>query len=307
MNKGTFLTMKALQYLMASIVLLLLALTSQLAAGAEGDRDKEHTDSNRRTVVLQGSNADHAAQIKRVLGKELPDDHTLKLVYIKVTRGTPSLGLVEVLQMATSLNAHGERDGIEIQRDSSFMAYLTRITPFVEGKRHGTERLYARGGHVRATVEWVDGVRHGLRRSLMADGSVQTELMFENGIPVGQSKSYNAEGKVIEVTDYENGKKHGKRTQYWPDNPDVVRRAIPYVDGEVHGLAREYHDNGQLSKEMPFKNGLLHGKERHFDEEGKPIRTRYWLEGDVVPQGVFDKEFAPNDVADEDTKQDNED
>ena len=287
---------------MPSMVMLLLAFPSQLAAGAEGD--KEDADSNRRTVVLQGSNPDHAAQVKSVLGKELPDDHTLKLVYIRVPGGTPSLGLVQVLQMATSLNADGERDGIEIQRDSTFRGPLTRITPFVEGKRHGSERLYARGGYVRATVEWVDGVRHGLRKSFRADGSVQSEVMFENGIAIGRSTSYNAEGKVIEVTDYESGEVHGKRTQYWPDNPDVVRRAILYVHGKVHGITREYHENGQLSKEMPFKNGVLHGKERHFDEEGKPIRTRYWLEGDVVPLGVFEKEFAPNDSANEDDEHD---
>ena len=58
------------------------------------------------------------------------------------------------------------------------------------------------------------------------------------------------------------------------------------VGGELHGLCRTWHYNGQLAEELRYRHGILHGISRQWDEKGRLLgsftmnhgtgRQRYW-------------------------------
>jgi len=109
-------------------------------------------------------------------------------------------------------------------------------------------------------------------------------------VPEGERKTFSPEGKLLEAVSFKEGKMDGERLQYWSGS-DQIRRSVPYDMSTVHGIVRDYHQNGKLRRELPYRNAMLHGIEKQFDEEGNLIRERYWLNDEAVARARFDQEF----------------
>ena len=60
---------------------------------------------------------------------------------------------------------------------------------------------------------------------------------------------------------------------------------IPLKEGIVHGIARGWHENGQLEVEEPFENGRSHGLRTRFHLNGKKRSQATIVEG--VLEGPF--------------------
>jgi antitoxin component YwqK of YwqJK toxin-antitoxin module len=41
----------------------------------------------------------------------------------------------------------------------------------------------------------------------------------------------------------------------------------PYVNGKIHGIAKEYYESGDLEWEIPYVNEKEHGVEKHYDSD----------------------------------------
>ena len=63
-----------------------------------------------------------------------------------------------------------------------------------------------------------------------------TECML-NGQVIGR-RAYDGDGRLVLETPLKNGKKHG-REYSWNEN-GTLESVEPYVDGKLHGLARQY-------------------------------------------------------------------
>jgi antitoxin component YwqK of YwqJK toxin-antitoxin module len=60
---------------------------------------------------------------------------------------------------------------------------------------------------------------------------------------------------------------------------------IPVKDGQVHGLARGWHDNGQLEVEEPFEEGSSHGLRTRWHPNGQKRSEANIVRG--VLEGTF--------------------
>ena len=69
--------------------------------------------------------------------------------------------------------------------------------------------------------------------------------------------------------------------QYSSIDKVVIRRAfyesgalrweIPYVNGNMHGIARFYYASGALRRETPYVTGRMHGIEREYNKDTSNI------------------------------------
>jgi len=57
---------------------------------------------------------------------------------------------------------------------------------------------------------------------------------------------------------------------------------IPLVNGQVHGIQREWHPNGQLYCETPLVNGRIHGITKFWVSDGKLWSIEKWHQGQKV-------------------------
>lgn len=60
---------------------------------------------------------------------------------------------------------------------------------------------------------------------------------------------------------------------------------VPLKEGVVHGMARGWHDNGQLEVEEPFENGFSHGLRTRWHPNGKKRSEATIVHGEL--HGAF--------------------
>ena len=126
--------------------------------------------------------------------------------------------------------ANGERAGKWVRRELS--GYMWE-TPYVDGKKHGTEFLRDPDGAMLRETPYVDGERHGT-------------AFFHYGA-----------GKLVE-TPYVNGKEHGTKVSHLADGGLIE---TPYVNGKEHGTAfyrrpgRLHRGNNPLRQRRTARHG----------------------------------------------------
>jgi hypothetical protein len=91
----------------------------------------------------------------------------------------------------------------------------------------------------------------------------------------------------------------------YEESPVLGRSEISYREGMQHGLARDWYPSGVLKGESVFFQGVLHGMTREFDEDGRLmtevryeygiriLSRRFGLDGRIVEE----EELDPNDEA----------
>ena len=47
---------------------------------------------------------------------------------------------------------------------------------------------------------------------------------------------------------------------------------LPYKNGQMDGVAKEYYPSGKIKIEEPYKNGQIDGVAKAYDESGKVIQ-----------------------------------
>lgn len=272
-------------------------LTARPAAGGE-EKEEENEKKGPRLILLEPGDPTptdfHHRQgprgiIRRIdtFRKKLPEEHKAKIVVEKFFN--MNYGKVDDrIARMVPLDEKDRRDGTELIFRKG---RLHREVPWVEGVRHGTETVYGtRRRKPAKTVPWKKGKVHGEVKTYYPDGKVMSEASYVDGKLQGLSKSYSPEGKVIKVVPYRNGKRHGTMVDYWPKT-GKKKKIVPCVEGKVEGTAKLYYEDGTLKAEIPFRNDSRHGIEKTYDEDGKLERRRYWLDGELVPEGVFEEKY----------------
>lgn len=66
----------------------------------------------------------------------------------------------------------------------------------------------------------------------------------------------------------------------------LIKRNL-YKNGLMHGVQREWHENGLLSRESPYKEGVMHGTFRKWDEAGNLV-ARYDIQIGKGTKKIYD-------------------
>jgi antitoxin component YwqK of YwqJK toxin-antitoxin module len=86
-----------------------------------------------------------------------------------------------------------------------------------------------------------------------------------NGQVVGQ-RSYDWAGTLRMETPLKHGKKHGRESVWYEDG--ALELIEPYVDGQIHGLAKQYGRNGKIIGIYRFVRGTGYDIWRYEEQDG---------------------------------------
>jgi len=175
---------------------------------------------------------------------------------------------------------------------------LKNKSTFRKGELHGDWYSYFKNGKLTLMGQYKNGLKSGPWISNFENGKTKDVITYkvikvktgsrrssmtrrvdlqsqEHGYCVSfSSKDYakTEEGK------YKNGKKHGTWTAYHPGGriPAVVTQ---YKNGTLHGIMRQFSKRGKVLQEMAFKEGMKHGLFVVYDNNGKPIIKKEFING----------------------------
>lgn len=226
--------------------------------------------------------------------EQLPEGHTLSVrlgAFYDWGHSASSDEQEPYVRSIVAVDAEGRRQGTEYAYAHNARDPI-QITPWRDGHKHGTEVAYNINPRFKtAEIEWVDGRMHGVRRTFHPDGTIQSETPYHEGEQHGQAKSYAADGTVIRVSTMHEGVRHGEMIDYWAST-GKPRRVLRYDRGTVQGTVREFHENGQLRREIPFVDDMMHGEETRYTADGEPERSQFWIRGDLVTRSEFELRFG---------------
>ena len=103
-----------------------------------------------------------------------------------------------------------------------------------------------------------------------------------NGEVVGR-RSYNEDGQLVIETPLKNGLKHG-REYYWDDD-GTLNLIEPYVNGKIHGTAKQYGRNGKVIGTYTIRHGTGYDIWRVEDEDGAIHISEIHSLKDGLPHG----------------------
>ena len=91
----------------------------------------------------------------------------------------------------------------------------------------------------------------------------------------GIQNRFYLHGSLYSQIPYVYGKREGTAFTYYPSHSDIkpaVWKEQPYVNNELNGICKRYHENGKLQAEYEYKNGLPSIGMKEFYESGKPVK-----------------------------------
>jgi antitoxin component YwqK of YwqJK toxin-antitoxin module len=142
----------------------------------------------------------------------------------------------------------------------------------LNGKPHGTERVWHKNGTLVRESKFISGVRNGKRVEWFNNGQIKREETYVNG---------KLEG--IALRWYENGQKRWERN---------------FVKGVLESKLSGWHENGTKSREDIYVTGKLEGVSRGWDNDGKRIWLVNFSNGEQVGRRnpIYSVPFIPEEV-----------
>ena len=171
--------------------------------------------------------------------------------------------------------------------------------------RTGTAKRFEKGN--RLEVPYVNGKMHGTIKIYDKDENlIQTDEMYA-GMKHGVTKTFNTKGEIIGVMPYKNDFLNGK-VEYYPTHdgkpaqPFGVKQVTDYKNGSREGLSLVYHANGKIRQETQYKNNKENGYDRLYDTQGNILIDSTFKDGKMVESYCFWKDgrkrkLTPSELA----------
>lgn len=96
----------------------------------------------------------------------------------------------------------------------------------------------------------------------------------------GIQKRYYRHGNLYSEIPYTNGKRIGTAYTYYPETSGgkpVVWKEQNYIDNQLHGICKRYHEDGTLQAEYEYKNGNAGIGLKEYAKSGKAIKQPYLI------------------------------
>ncbi|WP_417859259.1 toxin-antitoxin system YwqK family antitoxin [Xanthomarina gelatinilytica] len=107
-------------------------------------------------------------------------------------------------------------------------------------------------------------------------GLLQSEGLIENHMYQGIWKFYYKDGKTIKQTvEYVNDTLHGLRKDYWENGN--LKSIVNIIKGNHNGESFHYYENGNLQEKNTLKDGELHGSMiKYYVNKNVESERNYW-------------------------------
>lgn len=155
---------------------------------------------------------------------------------------------------------------------------------------------YYANGKLYSEIPFIDGKRHGVEKVYYLNDSIKNEFTYEAGKLQGPYKSYYANGKVFEIGTYENNLLQGPFTAYYPDG--TLQSEGNYVDGELEGSSTHYDHDGKkhysyTNRKGDIINYTFFNKKGEIIKEGKKRGGEFYYNGfaangNLTSEGQYD-------------------
>ena len=163
----------------------------------------------------------------------------------------------------------------------------TLVTP------RGAERY---GGETYMATPFKNGVIHGVRYrfycgreeewSGQENARVASKEEYANGLRHGTAVHYHPiTGELQYILQYCNGKLHGLHKEFYDNGKE--RHIQDYLCGTMHGEEIEYYETGQCKRKLKWMAGLRHGQEFEYYPNGQPKRKVTWKTGEKDGEETF--------------------
>ena len=105
------------------------------------------------------------------------------------------------------------------------------------------------------------------------DGYVVEQTVEYDKLEYENDGSFSLDGKPFTGTATDVHKKSGNRSKNYQ-----------FKDGKLHGLIREWYDNGKMAAKKFYDEGKRHGKTEYWDEAGKLTSTKIYKDDQHVDE-----------------------
>ena len=138
---------------------------------------------------------------------------------------------------------NGKQSSVKLYSIENDKSIVRRELGYLNGKKHGMEKVYDEEGKVISSVNYKNGNKDGVAKSA--------------GV------SYNNSG--ASTVPYVNGKAEGKETRYFQDSKNIKEEILWKNDEVVRHI--EFYQNGKSKVLREFKGGKIHVTT--FNDNGK--------------------------------------
>lgn len=131
------------------------------------------------------------------------------------------------------------------------------------------------------------GQKHGVFKQWQQGGELSSSKSYARGKLHGPSRRWS-KGVLVEEGFYSLGLKHGRFRRWDPQGQ--LRSEIWWKQDQQHGPERRWQSGSdRLEVEKHFRRGTLQGWEKIFRRDGSPEKERYWRDGDLEIERIFDR------------------
>jgi len=165
-------------------------------------------------------------------------------------------------------------------------------TPLKNGKKHGRELTWDEDGDLELIEPHHNGKIHGTARQYYRGRLIGTyALKHGTGLDIWRSVNDVESPYVAEIHRWKQGLLHGY--DWWLNEDEVsVWREAHYVDGELHGIEREWNERERLRRGYPryWVNGQRVNKRQYLAAARRDPTLPPFSERDQSPQRQFPPE-----------------
>ncbi len=146
------------------------------------------------------------------------------------------------------------------------------VKHFDTNKKHTYTNTYTLDSLVSQVFE--NGYYYGYHSNL---GLLQSEGMIKNNMYHGKWKFYREDGNILkQIVEYVKDTLHGIRKDYWENGK--LKSSTTNLKGLQNGQTYHYYDNGEVQEINFLKDNKVHGKSIRYYRSGKlESKCNYWL------------------------------
>ncbi|MBP9733595.1 MAG: hypothetical protein KBD07_04385 [Candidatus Omnitrophica bacterium] len=188
---------------------------------------------------------------------------------------------------------------------------LAQTCEYKDGKPAGALRTFRSDGSMIGESYVLGGMHHGPRKSFYPNGTLKDEAGFFEDALSGEARQYYENGKVKLIETFENDRITGTKTAYF-ENGELMSEAccyeaglltgesnlygengrlewkVPFLKGEMHGLAAGYYDDGAVKARVNYQHGLWDGPSAEFYRSGAKLSEALFTEGSGVEKRFYE-------------------
>ena len=150
---------------------------------------------------------------------------------------------------------------------------LVAQTPFKNGKKEGTTKVFDNEGILRLSIDYSHGEHNGPFKEFSVNGNLIKEIPYEVGQKHGEQNTYSEKGDILSQYRYIQGKLEGYC--YNKNKDGVLTFEAEYKGGQRHGKFNKYYDDGRPKVLQSFCDDKLHGTKSIYNAAGELKEIQY--------------------------------